>query len=390
VNAPYIPGLPGSQQPQVEPTTPDEDRESQERQDGAEKPTFGNEQAAMEAVNEMKEVQAKPAPWANCLSPESKELSIHDIQKIEAEKEKKRRIERQQVMEVEQRERRKIEQEQRKMEKQSTWSTKTLNNNVKSLAEIQAEEEKNIRKHEQKLSKDQQTAAVKSRKAAQRAPEKPTSWAGKIAANIPAAQTSPQISHSKSKVVVPTAGFWEHGGPSLAASASAAAASNSNSAASNNTNSQKNKEKKQANNNKADNKVDLTKNFQSWCRSSLESLNTDVDIETFMGFLQDIESPYEVNDYIKSYIGEGKAHKKFASDYLEKRSQLKNALKKNLTQAAMDDLTSPAAALGQEFQEAPRKGKKKTRNSKTNLNHLLGFTSAPGTGMNRGELDVPM
>ena len=70
----------------MEPTTPDEDRESQERQDGAEKPTFGNEQAAMEAVNEMKEVQAKPAPWANCLSPESKELSIHDIQKIEAEK----------------------------------------------------------------------------------------------------------------------------------------------------------------------------------------------------------------------------------------------------------------------------------------------------------------
>lgn len=102
-------------------------------------------------------------------------------------------------MEVEQRERRKIEQEQRKMEKQSTWSTKTLNNNVKSLAEIQAEEEKNIRKHEQKLSKDQQTAAAKSRKAAQRAPEKPTSWAGKIAANIPAAQTSPQIPHSKSK-----------------------------------------------------------------------------------------------------------------------------------------------------------------------------------------------
>jgi hypothetical protein len=104
------------------------------------------------------------------------------------------------------------------------------------------------------------------------------------------------------RVVVPTAGFWEHGGPSLAASASAAAASNSNLAASNNTNSQKNKEKKQANNNKADNKVDLTKNFQSWCRSSLESLNTDVDIETFMGFLQDIESPYEVRRYSDLYI----------------------------------------------------------------------------------------
>ena len=32
------------------------------------------------------EVQIKPAPWANCKSPENKELSLHDIQKIEAEK----------------------------------------------------------------------------------------------------------------------------------------------------------------------------------------------------------------------------------------------------------------------------------------------------------------
>ena len=36
--------------------------------------------------------------------------------------------------------------------------------------------------------------------------------------------------------------------------------------------------------------------FESWCSQSLERLNAEVDIPTFMAFLNDIESPYEVND----------------------------------------------------------------------------------------------
>jgi hypothetical protein len=40
------------------------------------------------------------------------------------------------------------------------------------------------------------------------------------------------------------------------------------------------------------------------------------------------------------------------------------------------------------FQEAGKKGKKKTKASRSNLNHLLGF-SVQGQGVNRGELDVP-
>lgn len=34
--------------------------------------------------------------------------------------------------------------------------------------------------------------------------------------------------------------------------------------------------------------------FEAWCASSLEVLNAEVDIPTFMAFLNDIESPYEV------------------------------------------------------------------------------------------------
>lgn len=34
--------------------------------------------------------------------------------------------------------------------------------------------------------------------------------------------------------------------------------------------------------------------FEAWCSSALANLNAQVDIPTFMAFLKDIESPYEV------------------------------------------------------------------------------------------------
>merc|ERR1712200_85057 len=229
-------------------------------------------------------------------------------------------------------------------------------------------------KHEQQ----KQHKETKTRKVQAKTSEKATSWAGKIAASIPVQHSSPPVIQSKTRVAVSGDGFWEQPAV-ITASSPQSAPSTSKSGKS---------EKKISKNTKKE----IHKNFNDWCKKSLENpnLGPEVDIDTFLGFIQDIESPYEVNDYVKNYIGEGKAHKRFAADYLEKRSQVKNALKNNNTTA--DDLTSPATALSHdlEFQEAPRKGKKKTRNSKTNLNHLLGFTTAPGSGINRGELDQPM
>merc|ERR1719225_2056016 len=132
--------------------------------------------------------------------------------------------------------------------------------------------------------------------------------------------------------------------------------------------------------------------FEEWCSKALQGLQAQVDIPTFLGFLMDIESPYEVHDYVKSYVGEGKAQKKFAVDYLERRSRWKNSLKSGAKYE--DDLTTPANALtpgdGEfQFQEAGKKGKKtkapKTSKSKQDISHLLGF-SVTGQGVNRGEL----
>ena len=52
---------------------------------------------------------------------------------------------------------------------------------------------------------------------------------------------------------------------------------------------------------------------------------------------------HQVHDYVKSYVGEGKAQKKFATDYLERRSRWKNSLKGGARYE--DDLTVPASAL---------------------------------------------
>ena len=37
--------------------------------------------------------------------------------------------------------------------------------------------------------------------------------------------------------------------------------------------------------------------FEEWCISALEKLDPQVDIPTFLGFLNDVESPYEVPIY---------------------------------------------------------------------------------------------
>merc|ERR1712107_879532 len=66
---------------------------------------------------------------------------------------------------------------------------------------------------------------------------------------------------------------------------------------------------------------------EDWCTRSLQAMQAQVDIPTFLGFLMDIESPYEVHDYIKSYVGEEKAQKRFAVEYLERRSRWKRSLK---------------------------------------------------------------
>uniref|UniRef100_A0A182N5I7 GYF domain-containing protein n=1 Tax=Anopheles dirus TaxID=7168 RepID=A0A182N5I7_9DIPT len=133
-----------------------------------------------------------------------------------------------------------------------------------------------------------------------------------------------------------------------------------------------------------------TNEFTDWCTRALSSLNSNVDIPTFVGFLQDIESPFEVKDYIRLYLGETKESSEFAKQFLERRSKYKNQQRQK--NAHIDDMCKPAPAINpssNDFQEIKGKAKKIKKNKMMKLDsRILGFsvTAAPDR-LNVGERD---
>ena len=164
------------------------------------------------------------------------------------------------------------------------------------------------------------------------------SWASK-AASVGVATASPNITNPATPQSTPKQNHQGSKQPSLVSNSTApwSSTTSSNSGAggfwddaapppglsSNNTNhSNKNKKKPankeaQKNNMKAakeDAKVaqifreNSAKNtprqneFEAWCSSALANLNGQVDIPTFMAFLKDIESPYEVRSLMSKYM----------------------------------------------------------------------------------------
>jgi PERQ amino acid-rich with GYF domain-containing protein len=75
-------------------------------------------------------------------------------------------------------------------------------------------------------------------------------------------------------------------------------------------------------------------------------------VPTFIGFLRDIEAAYEVKEYVRMYLGDGKQCSEFAKQFLEKRSKWKSSQR---PQTEADDLCKPAPAVNPntstEFQE---------------------------------------
>lgn len=61
-----------------------------------------------------------------------------------------------------------------------------------------------------------------------------------------------------------------------------------------------------------------------------------------MGFLRDIESPYEVKDYVRQYLGEGEGVGDFARQFLERRSKWRSERR---SKPAADDMCAPAPAV---------------------------------------------
>ncbi|XP_013887802.1 GRB10-interacting GYF protein 2 isoform X2 [Austrofundulus limnaeus] len=63
--------------------------------------------------------------------------------------------------------------------------------------------------------------------------------------------------------------------------------------------------------------------FMQWCEQTLHTLNTanNLDVPTFASFLKEVDSPYEVHDYIRAYLGDTPESKDFAKQFLERRAK---------------------------------------------------------------------
>uniref|UniRef100_A0A3P8YBX2 GYF domain-containing protein n=1 Tax=Esox lucius TaxID=8010 RepID=A0A3P8YBX2_ESOLU len=69
--------------------------------------------------------------------------------------------------------------------------------------------------------------------------------------------------------------------------------------------------------------------FTTWCEQMLHALNTSadnsssLDVATIVAYLKEVESPYEVHDFIRSYLGDTVEAKEFAKQFLERRAKQK-------------------------------------------------------------------
>ncbi|XP_065061462.1 GRB10-interacting GYF protein 2-like isoform X2 [Rhopilema esculentum] len=134
--------------------------------------------------------------------------------------------------------------------------------------------------------------------------------------------------------------------------------------------------------------------FVHWVNKNMPGIARYVDVPTFVSFLQEIESPYEVNEYIRSYFGEFGNAEKFAKEFLEWNRRNR---KQRSPQSTTPTTNSEAAVSSGYDVISPegddpngRRKKHKKRMQKVSPN-LLGFSCNANPDMvNRGEIQSAM
>ncbi|XP_072428945.1 GRB10-interacting GYF protein 2 isoform X2 [Chiloscyllium punctatum] len=286
-------------------------------------------------------------------------LSLAEIQKLEEERERQLREEQRR----QQQDLMKILQQQNQQQKLSGWGNIPKPSvTTKSLLEIQQEEFKQMQKQQENKTQTRASAAVKLNLSAcheessfknavtmkreeastkrigsernhhSSLPVSTTSVWGSVNAS-PANQWGTDISsvwgapdHKNTNV-----GFWDEAvkevGPPARNQLSKSNKNNSNPGKSHGVQNKANK--------KAEEEEKLMKLFQGvnksqdgftlWCEQMLHVLNTanNLDVPTFVSFLKEVDSPYEVHDYVRAYLGDTPETKDFAKQFLDRRAKQK-------------------------------------------------------------------
>ncbi|XP_073770772.1 GRB10-interacting GYF protein 1 isoform X4 [Danio rerio] len=93
--------------------------------------------------------------------------------------------------------------------------------------------------------------------------------------------------------------------------------------------------------------------FTTWCEQMLHALNTSannasLDVPTIVAYLKEVESPYEVHDFIRIYLGDTIEAKEFAKQFLERRAKQK-ANHQRQQQQVSERLSKEVSGLNMNF-----------------------------------------
>lgn len=143
-----------------------------------------------------------------------------------------------------------------------------------------------------------------------------------------------------------------------------------------------------------------------WCEQTLHTLNTanNLDVPTFASFLKEVDSPYEVHDYVRAYLGDTPQAKDFAKQFLERRAK-QNANQQipqqgqqqkqqeslwGMTQVLQQDHHHHQQQQQQQRFETVTSGKKKKKQKMVRADpSLLGFSvNASSERLNMGEIET--
>lgn len=337
-------------------------------------------------------------------------LSLAEIQKLEEERERQAREEqrRQQQELLKLQQQQALQQAAQPQSKLSGWGNMSKQPVVtKSLLEIQREEAQQMkqRKEQQQSTVTQQT----------RAPSRTTTLNNSVWGAV---NTSTNWSSDSSSIWGDTQnsnmGFWDEAIKEVAQPIAQTRKSNvqKNKGNANLSNSLSGRASK-----KVEEEEKLLKLFQGvnksqdtfmqWCEQTLHTLNTanNLDVPTFASFLKEVDSPYEVHDYVRAYLGDTPEAKDFAKQFLERRAKQnmnqQRSTPQNQSSKQQDSVWGSTGSpslyqsnhiSGQQQQrfETVTSGKKKKKQKMVRADpSLLGFSvNASSERLNMGEIET--
>ncbi|XP_051553277.1 GRB10-interacting GYF protein 2-like isoform X4 [Myxocyprinus asiaticus] len=273
------------------------------------------------------------AATANSLSQSQNALSLSEIQKLEEERERQAREEQRRLQQELQR----VQQQQQPQAKLSGWGNVPKQTAAtKSLLEIQREEAQQMKQRKEQQTPQQQplqqqqqqqqqhTTITQQNRTQNRTTINASVWGSVSNAGSHWVMDSSVWGDAQNSNI----GFWDEAVEAAPPPSTRKSHNLKNKGNANLSNSSGGKASK-----KVEEEEKLLKLFQGanknqdgfmqWCEQTLHTLNTanNLDVPTFALFLKEVDSPYEVHDYVRAYLGDTPQAKDFAKQFLERRAK---------------------------------------------------------------------